>query len=217
MSTPLWTAFPFDNRIMSQLGKITCILMEPRGPSAWFTRTCQWSLFWVTWICPPPLHHRFKVNFNLSFYLPLLLPSGFLRYFYGIHNSSDFPIKTLYELLFSPVLVVCPRPPRRTSFPLITVVSHASKFRWTAQIMKPPPPSVLCTVSSCRFFPARSTYSSTRLSSTFSVCSSFTAKIPAGKIAVLHILIFAFSVSHLDGKMYKTESSRGFPHVVPAR
>ena len=42
-------------------------------------------------------------------------------------------------------------------------------------------------------------------------------KNPAGKIAVLHVLIFAFLVSHLDGKRFKTESSRGFPQIVPVR
>ena len=183
--------------------------MGPGGPSTWSQEPAIGPYTEVHEYAPPP-PPPFKVNFSLSSYLPLVLPSGFPLYFCGIHKPFVFPHQnSIWNSLFSCVCCV-PRPSHRTFF----LGGGDHRGVPSAQTMKPL--SVLFTLSSYYFLPPKPTCSRIRLSSIFSVCSYFTVKKKtAGKITALHVSIFTFLVSYLDGKRFKTESSQWFPRLYP--
>ena len=89
---------------MSLVVEIPRILVAPRYPSVWSQEPAVGPYTELHEYDPPPP----KVNFNLSSFLPLVVPSDFPLYFFGTHNPSDFPTKTPYEILVSPLLAVCP-------------------------------------------------------------------------------------------------------------
>jgi len=190
--SPSWEANRF-----SACQEIPRILWSPRVYYRSHTAR-HLSLSWASSIQSLPPHPTsWRSILFLSFHIRRGLPSGLF--------PSGFPTETLYTPLLSPIRATCPT--HLILFYLITRTTLVEEYR-------------LLSSSLCSFlhFPVISSFLgpkiplSTEFSNTLSLCSSHSVSDQVshpykttGKIIILYILIFIFSCSKLEDKIFFTD------------